>query len=58
MKLVALLNLTVEYMYVLNDWFQQTKYQDTLDYIKSVRCHYCFGEIPLSWLGLPTPELT
>ena len=52
-KLVAPLGLKVEYVYVLNDWFKAPKYKDVLDYISSVNCHYKFGELPLSWLGLP-----
>lgn len=54
-KLTHSLNLKVEYVYVLNDWFKAPKYKDTLDYIHSVNCHYRFNEIPLSWLGLPVP---
>jgi len=53
MKLVKPLNLKVEYVYVLNDWFKKPEYKDVLDYINSVNCHYKFGEIPLAWLGLP-----
>ncbi len=52
-KLVRSLNWKVEYVYVLNDWFKQTSYKDTLDYINSMNCHYLFNEIPLKWLGLP-----
>lgn len=54
LKLVTPLGLRVEYVYVLNDWFKQPQYNDVLDYIQSVNCHYRFNEIPLSWLGLPT----
>lgn len=52
-KLVHHLGWRVEYIYVLNDWFKNPVYQDTLDYIHSVNCHYLFNEIPLKWLGLP-----
>lgn len=55
-KLVAGLGLKVEYVYVLNDWFKDPAYQDTLDYIHSVNCHYKFGALPLAWLGLPDPQ--
>lgn len=55
-KLTHSLNLKVEYVYVLNDWFKDPRYKDTLDYIHSVNCHYLFNEIPLSWLGLPVPR--
>ncbi|MBY0245486.1 MAG: hypothetical protein K2Q03_08550 [Sphingobacteriaceae bacterium] len=52
-KLVHSLNWKVEYVYVLNDWFKQDSYKDTLDYIHSMNCHYLFNVIPLKWLGLP-----
>jgi hypothetical protein len=52
-KLVALLGIKVEYVYVLNDWFKDPKYKDVLDYINSMNCHYRFNSLPLSWLGLP-----
>lgn len=55
-KLVSPLNLKVEYVYVLNDWFRNPGYKDVLDYIHSVNCHYRFGELPLAWLGLPSRE--
>lgn len=51
-KLVAGGHLTVEYIYVLNDWFRDAVYTDVLEYIKSVGCHYYFNEIPLHTLGL------
>jgi len=56
-KLVKALNLKVEYVYVLNDWFKHPKYKDVLDYIESVNCHYRFETIPLSWLGLPAFDI-
>lgn len=55
-KLTKSLNLKVEYVYVLNDWFKHPRYKDTLDYIHSMNCHYRFNELPLAWLGLPSPE--
>ncbi|KHS56705.1 hypothetical protein QX51_12030 [Terrisporobacter othiniensis] len=51
-KLVLSLNLKVEYIYVLCDWFAQAKYRDVFDYIKDSGCHYYFNEIPLSLLGI------
>lgn len=54
LKLVSSLELKVEYVYVLNDWFKSPAYKDVLDYIHSVNCHYKFNELPLAWLGLPT----
>ena len=53
LKLVSPLELKVEYVYVLNDWFKKKEYKDTLDYIHSVNCHYRFNDLPLAWLGLP-----
>lgn len=55
-KLVKPLNLKVEYIYVLNDWFKKPEYKDVLDYIKSVNCQYVFNELPLSMLGLPVKK--
>ena len=52
-KLVHPLDLKVEYVYVLNDWFKNPKYKDVLEYIRTVNCHYKFNELPLAWLGLP-----
>ncbi|MBI5360987.1 MAG: hypothetical protein HZA48_10445 [Planctomycetes bacterium] len=57
LKLVSSLNLKVEYVYVLNDWFNKPEYKDVLDYIHSVNCHYRFNELPLSWLGLPVKKV-
>ena len=54
-KLMKQLGLSVEYVYVLNDWFEKEEYRDVLNYIKSVHCHYFFNEIPLEFLGLPKP---
>lgn len=55
-KLVGPLELKVEYVYVLSDWFKKPEYKDVLDYIRSVNCEYKFNEIPLKWLGLPSPD--
>lgn len=55
-KLLAPLNIKVEYIYLLNDWFRQPKYKDVLDYIISVNCQYNFEYIPLKQLGLPVPN--
>jgi len=53
LKLVQSLELKVEYVYVLSDWFKKPEYKDVLGYINSVNCHYKFNELPLAWLGLP-----
>ncbi len=55
-KLLSRLNIDVEYLYLLNRWFQKPEYKDVLDYIISVRCAYYFEFIPLDRLGLPMPK--
>ncbi|MDD3437112.1 MAG: hypothetical protein PHC64_08190 [Candidatus Gastranaerophilales bacterium] len=55
-KLLSSLNVEVEYIYILNDWFRKHPYKDVLDYIHSVGCDYYFNYIPLKRLGLPVPE--
>lgn len=52
-KLMAPLNIDVEYIYILNDWFKNPAYKDTLDYVISVGCQYYFNYLPLQKLGLP-----
>ncbi|AQW88349.1 hypothetical protein CPIN18021_1566 [Campylobacter pinnipediorum subsp. caledonicus] len=54
-KLLSRLNMEVEYIYLLSDWFKKPEYRDVLDYIISVRCRYYFNYIPLDVLGLPVP---
>ncbi len=55
-KLMAPLNVDVEYIYILSDWFQRPEYKDTLDYVISVGCQYYFHYLPLHKLGLPVPK--
>lgn len=55
-KLMAPLNIEVEYIYILNDWFKQPAYKDTLDYVIDVGCQYYFNYLPLQKLGLPVPK--
>lgn len=55
-KLMAPLNVDVEYIYLLSDWFRDYKYKDVLDYIISMHCQYYFEYIPLTKLGLPVPK--
>lgn len=57
-KLMAPLNIEVEYIYILSDWFRNPAYKDTLDYIISVGCQYYFKYLPLQKLGLPIPEIS
>ena len=52
-KLMAPLNIEVEYIYILSDWFKKAEYKDTLDYIISVGCQYYFKYLPMQKLGLP-----
>ncbi|MCD8372674.1 MAG: hypothetical protein LUD27_05170 [Clostridia bacterium] len=54
-KLMAPANIDVKYIYLLDEWFKDSKYKDVLDYIHSVDCDYYFEYIPLSRLGLPVP---
>lgn len=55
-KLMAPLNIEVEYIYILSNWFRKPQYKDTLDYVISVGCQYYFEYLPLQKLGLPVPE--
>jgi hypothetical protein len=55
-KLLAPLNVEVEYIYILSDWFRKPEYKDVLDYIVSVGCQYYFESLPLHKLGLPVPK--
>jgi hypothetical protein len=51
-KLLTEINLKVEYIYFLNDWFLRLEYDDVKQYITEVGCQYYFDEIPLSAIGL------
>jgi len=55
-KLMAPLNIEVEYIYILSEWFRSSAYKDVLDYIISVGCQYYFKYLPLQKLGLPVPR--
>lgn len=55
-KLLSKINIDVEYIYILNDWFRKPAYKDVLDYIQSVNCQYYFNFLPLDKIGLPVPE--
>lgn len=54
-KLFFPINIEVQYVYVLDEWFRKPKYKDVLDYVISVGCQYYFQYIPLQKLGLPVP---
>ena len=55
-KLMAPLNIEVEYIYILSDWFRKPEYKDVLDYVISVGCQYYFQYLPLQKIGLPVPK--
>lgn len=56
-KLLSRLNIEVKYIYILNDWFKNSKYKDVLDYIISIDgCFYYFNYLPLQKIGLPVPK--
>ena len=56
-KLLSQLNIEVQYIYILNDWFKKPEYKDVLDYIISINgCSYYFNYLPLQKIGLPVPE--
>lgn len=55
-KLLSQLNMEVQYIYILDDWFRKPQYKDVLDYIISVGRQYYFNYIPLQKLGLPVPK--
>jgi len=51
-KLCYPIGYSVEYIYLLNDWFDQQKFLDVFEYINSVGCHYFIGTLPLEIFGL------
>lgn len=56
-KLLSTLNVEVEFIYILSDWFKKSEYKDVLDYVVSIKgCYYYFNYIPLQKLNLPIPE--
>lgn len=55
-KLMAPLNIEVDYIYILDDWFRKPEYKDVLDYVISMGCQYYFQYLPLQKLGLPVPR--
>lgn len=52
-KLLSPLNIKVEYIYLLDTFFQRTDLRDVFEYIRSVDCKYYFESIPPQDLGLP-----
>ena len=56
-KLLSRLNVEVQFVYILNDWFKKPEYKDVLDYIISINgCSYYFNYLPLQKIGLPVPK--
>jgi hypothetical protein len=56
-KLLSQLNIEVQFIYILNDWFKKPEYKDVLDYIISINgCSYYFNYLPLQKIGLPVSK--
>ena len=51
-KLVEPKGFKVNFSYVLNDWFKDPKYADTLNFVLAENCNYFFNAIPISYFGL------
>lgn len=51
-KLFDPIGISVEYYYVLNEWFEQRRFDDVFDYIEQEGCRYFLVEIPLDEIGL------
>ena len=49
-KLFAEQKITIQYYYLLNDWFRQAKFKDIFTYIRDSGCDYYFNEIPIDKL--------
>ena len=46
------IEISVEYIYILNDWFKCKSYKDALDYIELKGSRYNFNTLPLEWIGI------
>lgn len=57
LKLLSSIDVEVEFGYILNDWYEQYKYKDVLEYINSVGCFYYFSKIPFDFLGIPEVKM-
>lgn len=56
-RLLSQLNVEVQYIYILNDWFKASRYKDALDYVINIPgCSYYFNYLPLQKIGLPVPK--
>jgi hypothetical protein len=47
-KLAKTKGYDAKFIFLLDKWFNQTKYKDVLEYIVSVDCLYYFDEVPIS----------
>lgn len=56
-RLLAGSRYTVEYIYLLNDWFRRPEYNDVKRYIIDVGCYYFFDYLPLAAVGLDEETL-
>lgn len=57
-KLLSQLNVEVQYIYILSDWFKASRYKDALDYVINIPgCSYYFNYLPLQKIGLPVPKI-
>ena len=52
-RLVSEFSVTVQYIFVLNDWFKKEGYKDVLKHITDKGCSYYFTSVPIKELGLP-----
>lgn len=51
-KLFGPIGFEVRYIYLLNGWFNQPKFDDVFKYIPSVGCEYFIDVLPLKAVGL------
>lgn len=58
LKLLSTLKINVEYMFILNDYFNKSSFDDAFRYIKEVGCDYFFNELPLAKLLFPMPVVS
>ncbi len=56
-KLLSPLNMEVEYIYILDEWYLQPKYKDVRDYVHAMGCSFYFNYLPLDKIGLPVSDL-
>ena len=54
LALCSPIGIKVHFIYVLNDWFKDQRYKDTLNYVEESQCAYFYNEVPPEVLGLPT----